>query len=132
MATDTDTSAFFSCAHGDAASTSVQNIDLSPAQVDAIADLPLMAGQASFHHGWVVHGSHPNMSDRRRCGITCIYAPAGLVPYVGDPDAEKSMRSSTSATAATGAVPWSEGFLVSGTGASSHIKALPEPQFPKL
>lgn len=74
-----------------------QNIELQPEQQAMIADLPLQPGQASFHHGWVAHGSYPNSSTRRRCGITCIYAPADLAPYVGDPETDKSMRSSLSA-----------------------------------
>ena len=105
-----------------------QNISLDGEQEACIVDLPLKPGETSFHHGWVIHGSHANTSDRRRCGITCIYAPADLAPYVGDPESEKSMNSSVSATRET-KVPWSEGYLVAGTAAGSHITALPQPVF---
>jgi non-heme Fe2+,alpha-ketoglutarate-dependent halogenase len=39
-------------------------------------DLPLHAGEASLHDGMLIHGSRPNRSDRRRCGLTLRYIPA--------------------------------------------------------
>jgi hypothetical protein len=39
----------------------------------------LKAGQASLHADMLVHGSRPNLSDRRRCGLTIRYCP----PEVG-------------------------------------------------
>jgi ectoine hydroxylase-related dioxygenase (phytanoyl-CoA dioxygenase family) len=33
-------------------------------------DIILKAGQASVHDGLLIHGSNPNLSDRRRCGLT--------------------------------------------------------------
>ena len=35
----------------------------------------LRAGQISLHADMLVHGSLPNMSDRRRCGLTLRYCP---------------------------------------------------------
>ncbi len=35
----------------------------------------MRAGQFSLHHDLLVHGSLPNTSDRRRCGLTVRYAP---------------------------------------------------------
>lgn len=35
----------------------------------------LRAGQASLHADMLVHGSPPNTSDRRRCGLTLRYCP---------------------------------------------------------
>ena len=35
----------------------------------------LMAGQMSLHADMLVHGSDPNESDRRRCGLTIRYCP---------------------------------------------------------
>lgn len=35
----------------------------------------LRAGQASLHADMLVHGSEPNRSDRRRCGLTLRYCP---------------------------------------------------------
>ena len=40
--------------------------------------MPLDIGEASIHHAEVIHGSLPNMSDRRRMGITFMYMPARL------------------------------------------------------
>ena len=31
--------------------------------------MPLRAGQMSLHDGMLLHGSHPNRSSRRRCGL---------------------------------------------------------------
>jgi hypothetical protein len=44
----------------------------------------LKAGQASLHADMLVHGSQPNVSDRRRCGFTLRYCP----PEVQIVDAE--------------------------------------------
>ena len=38
-------------------------------------DLPLGAGQISIHDGTLIHGSLPNCSERRRCGLTLRYIP---------------------------------------------------------
>ena len=38
----------------------------------------LAAGQASLHHGWVVHSSHPNTSDDRRIGLVLNYIKPGV------------------------------------------------------
>lgn len=35
----------------------------------------LQAGQMSLHADMIVHGSAPNLSDRRRCGLTLRYCP---------------------------------------------------------
>lgn len=39
-------------------------------------DLVLKAGECSFHDGRTVHGSGPNTSGRRRCGIGIVFVPA--------------------------------------------------------
>ena len=36
-------------------------------------DIELRPGEASIHHGWVIHGSNPNNSDDRRIGLTMQY-----------------------------------------------------------
>ncbi|WP_461426047.1 phytanoyl-CoA dioxygenase family protein [Gymnodinialimonas sp.] len=38
----------------------------------------LKAGEASLHADMLVHGSEPNASDRRRCGLTLRYCPASV------------------------------------------------------
>ena len=34
-----------------------------------VVSMPLRAGQMSLHDGMLLHGSHPNRSTRRRCGL---------------------------------------------------------------
>ena len=41
-------------------------------------DLQLKAGQISIHDGQLYHASNPNISDRRRCGLTLRY----IAPHV--------------------------------------------------
>jgi non-heme Fe2+,alpha-ketoglutarate-dependent halogenase len=50
----------------------IQNVDESE-----IVDLELVPGQMSFHHMAVIHGSQPNLSDKRRIGfvIQCYMKP---------------------------------------------------------
>jgi len=40
----------------------------------------LKAGQFSMHADMLAHGSDPNPSDRRRCGLTIRYCPPTVVP----------------------------------------------------
>jgi len=42
----------------------------------------LRAGQISIHSDLLVHGSAPNESDRRRCGLTLRYCPADVTAYL--------------------------------------------------
>ncbi len=55
-----------------------QEIPRDRVDESAAVDLCLRAGQMSLHHGLLVHGSNPNRSTRRRCGLTVRYVP----PYV--------------------------------------------------
>ena len=43
-------------------------------------DLILKAGEISIHHGHLIHGSNPNRSNRRRCGLTLRYSPPHVKP----------------------------------------------------
>ena len=43
-------------------------------------DLILRAGEVSIHDGWLIHGSLPNRSHRRRCGLTLRYVPTSVQP----------------------------------------------------
>ena len=46
----------------------------------------LLAGQATFHHGLLVHSSPPNKSlNRRRCGLTAKYVSAKSFFKPNDP-----------------------------------------------
>lgn len=44
---------------------------------------PIAAGQVSIHSDLLIHGSAPNQSDRRRCGLTLRYCPADVSAYLG-------------------------------------------------
>jgi ectoine hydroxylase-related dioxygenase (phytanoyl-CoA dioxygenase family) len=52
-----------------------QEVHVSPEQAASAVDLPLHAGQVSIHDGTLIHGSLPNRSNRRRCGLTLRYVP---------------------------------------------------------
>ena len=44
----------------------------------------LKAGEMSLHADMLAHGSDPNHSDRRRCGLTIRYCPPEVVPIQPD------------------------------------------------
>lgn len=44
---------------------------------------PLRAGQMSIHSDLLIHGSSPNDSDRRRCGLTLRYCSADVTAGLG-------------------------------------------------
>ena len=50
-----------------------QEVDETLLDSDNAVDIELRAGQASLHDGLTVHGSSPNRSMRRRCGVTIRY-----------------------------------------------------------
>lgn len=52
-----------------------QEVRVTPEQLTTAVDLPLRAGQMSLHDGTLIHGSLPNRSNRRRCGLTLRYVP---------------------------------------------------------
>ena len=45
--------------------------------------LELQAGQISLHSDWVLHGSEPNESNRRRCGLAMRYLSKDVRAYNG-------------------------------------------------
>ncbi|MAE65465.1 MAG: phytanoyl-CoA dioxygenase family protein [Phycisphaeraceae bacterium] len=61
------------------------NQAIDPARVDEskAVDLELQAGCISVHDGLLIHGSNPNRSTRRRCGLTIRYTTPE-VRLVGD------------------------------------------------
>lgn len=52
-----------------------QEVPVTPAEAATAADLILRAGEMSLHDGALIHGSLPNRSHRRRCGLTLRYIP---------------------------------------------------------
>ena len=53
-------------------------------EVERFGDTPvsidLKAGQMSLHGDLLLHGSSPNTSNRRRCGLTLRYCPPSVKP----------------------------------------------------
>lgn len=49
-------------------------------------DCILQAGQCSVHHGELVHGSNPNTSSRRRCGMTLRFTTPAVQPIKQGPN----------------------------------------------
>lgn len=52
-----------------------QELDASEYDEDEAVDIELEAGQISLHDVYLVHGSEPNRSTRRRAGYVCRYMP---------------------------------------------------------
>jgi non-heme Fe2+,alpha-ketoglutarate-dependent halogenase len=52
-----------------------QALEVDARELERLVDIELKAGEISLHHGLTVHGSPPNRSTRRRCGLAMIYIP---------------------------------------------------------
>ena len=52
-----------------------QRVGSEAVDIDEAGDLELQAGQLSLHDAYMVHGSNPNRSPRRRAGIAIRYMP---------------------------------------------------------
>ncbi|MEZ4860298.1 MAG: phytanoyl-CoA dioxygenase family protein [Caldilineaceae bacterium] len=52
-----------------------QEVSVTAADEARAANIVLKAGQMSLHDGTLIHGSLPNLSNRRRCGLTLRYVP---------------------------------------------------------
>ena len=63
------------------------NQAIEPGHVDEskAVDFVLKAGWASIHHGELVHGSNPNRSTRRRCGMTVRFTTPNVRPVKSGP-----------------------------------------------
>lgn len=90
-----------------------QEASVAAAEEAQAVDLVLRAGEFSLHHGALIHGSNPNHSSRRRCGLTLRYVP----PHVG-PAAGNSLGRT-----------WA-GVLVRGRDPYQHYRDRPAP-FPR-
>ena len=47
----------------------VQTVDNATDYGESPVALEMRAGQISLHSDWILHGSEPNRSNRRRCGL---------------------------------------------------------------
>ncbi len=65
----------------------VRGADLSRA-----VDVVLAPGQASLHHGWVLHGSGPNTSGDRRIGLSFQYAATSMRQTVDEGESATLVR----------------------------------------
>lgn len=88
------------------------NQEISSEYVDEsrAVNLELRAGQISVHGGHVFHASHPNNSQRRRCGLTVRFVP---------PEVRQAKSNSTGN-------PWRP-ILVRGEDRFHHFKETPAP-----
>lgn len=68
-----------------------QAAPVTPEEEARAVDLILRPGEASIHDGAAIHGSLPNLSSRRRCGLTLRYVPTTVKP-VGINSMGKSWR----------------------------------------
>ena len=66
--------------HTNNASHLVLDQEVSDDQIDKdnIVYMDLKAGEISLHNDALLHGSDPNNSDRRRCGITMRFSPTNV------------------------------------------------------
>ena len=61
----------------------VQTVDNAADYGDPPVALEMWAGQISLHSDWILHGSEPNRSNRRRCGLATRYLSADVRAYDG-------------------------------------------------
>jgi ectoine hydroxylase-related dioxygenase (phytanoyl-CoA dioxygenase family) len=61
-----------------------QEVSVTADEERRAVDIPLRAGEMSLHHGMLIHGSNPNRSTRRRCGLTIRYVPAHVRQVEGN------------------------------------------------
>lgn len=61
-----------------------QEIDASLVDESVAVDIELPPGSASLHHGMTIHGSNPNRSNRRRCGLTMRFITPDVAPVGED------------------------------------------------
>lgn len=62
-----------------------QETQVSDEEAASAVDCILKAGEISLHEGTTVHGSLPNRTDSRRCGVTVRYIPAHVRPVAEGP-----------------------------------------------
>lgn len=55
-----------------------QHMALTPEEQKSVVDIELPSGSLSLHDGCVIHGSEPNRSKDRRCGLLCVYLPGDI------------------------------------------------------
>lgn len=93
-----------------------QAVTVTEEMESTAVDCVLQAGEISLHDGTVIHGSEPNRSNRRRCGVTVRYVPTSVRPVARGPLG----------------TDWSwRPVLVRGEDRFGHFELQPPPQFPR-
>lgn len=87
-----------------------QEVPVSKAEEERAGDILLKSGEISIHHGQTIHGSLPNPSSRRRCGLTLRF----IHPRV------KQVRPNSTGQ------PWTA-ILVRGEDREKHFEMRPAP-----
>jgi len=54
------------------------------ASTHTVVDMELKPGSISVHHPYIFHGSHPNTSPKRRCGLTIRYISTSTLVVHGE------------------------------------------------
>lgn len=62
-----------------------QEAEVSEEQEQLAVDCVLRAGEISLHDGMLIHGSLPNRTNKRRCGLTIRYLPTHVRPVEDGP-----------------------------------------------
>lgn len=62
-----------------------QEVEIDAEEEERAVDCVLKAGEMSLHDGMLVHGSLPNRTPARRCGLTIRYIPTTVRPIAAGP-----------------------------------------------
>lgn len=89
-----------------------QEIDAALFDEPSAVDFCLKAGFASVHHGELIHGSNPNCSTRRRCGMTIRFTHPQVRPITDGPHPFRDKP-----------------ILVHGEDRYGHFQYAPRPEF---
>ena len=87
-----------------------QALPVGDDELGELVNIELAAGEISLHHGLTMHGSRPNHSARRRCGLAMIYLPTHV----------------RAAGANSRGIEWAT-VLVRGENRQRNFKDLPKP-----
>jgi non-haem Fe2+, alpha-ketoglutarate-dependent halogenase len=87
-----------------------QEVEVTEEELRETVNIELAAGEISLHDGLTIHGSPPNRSVRRRCGLAMIYLPTHVR------QAGENSRG----------IEW-PAVLVCGQDRYHHFKELPKP-----
>lgn len=101
---------------------SVLNSGMDPSLVDETkaVDIILKPGDVSIHHPNTFHGSLPNNSPMRRCGLVIRYIPTSTRIIVDDPSLKNGLDAEGR---------WPVAFLLRGKAVPGINEYKPAPEF---